>query len=191
MEFQTMEQIRNSIDEVDLQIRELLAKRLQLSYEVAQNKAQSGNTTIYRADREAAILENLGKEISDDIKVEYLAIVKKIMETSRMYQYGLLYEWNKEVFEEVAGYELADSPTKHVVVRLSRENRPNAMSAILCMIGDHGYDMKWMELIKCTDEFVTFELTILGDTTQANMRKLLFQLSKESSNFSIVAVEKL
>lgn len=180
--------VRAEIDEIDLQIRELLKKRLGLSHQVAAAKAESGDTTIYRADREVSILENLGADVSDDIKAEYLSVVRKIMETSRMYQYGLIYDWDEGVFASVKGHELADHPGKRLIVRLTREDKPNAMSAILSMIGDYGYNMERMELIEesAASKLVTFELTIAGDLSQTNMKKLVFQLSKEAVDFIIL-----
>ena len=64
------------------------------------------------------------------------------------------------------------------------------MSEILSMIGDYGYSMERMELIEDNrDEgTVTFELTMLGDLNEINMKKLMFQLSMESMDFRIEAV---
>ena len=83
-------EIRNKIDALDEEIKALLLQRLACSKEVAEAKAEKGETEIYRADREEAILERLGNEVPEAVRREYLAIVRKIMETSRMYQYGLL-----------------------------------------------------------------------------------------------------
>lgn len=183
-----LEEARKGIDAIDPQIRELLAKRLDCSYQVALAKKAEGSTTIYRADREEDILRRLGADVPDDRRASYLAVVRKIMETSRMYQYGLLYDWDPAVFELVDGHELASEPSERLLVRLSRSNKPNAMSAILAMIGDYGFNMERMELVELGQEAVTFDLTILGDISQPAMRKLIFQLSKESLSFQILRV---
>ena len=75
-------------------------------------------------------------------------------------------------------------------MRLTRPNRPNAMSEILSMIGDYGYNMELMELIADNREegTVTFALTVLGNLNETNMKKLMFQLSMECMNFRIEAV---
>lgn len=183
-----MQEIRANIDATDLLIRDLLIRRMGYSHKVAETKLAAGSTTIYRADREISILENLGANVDEDIKVEYLSVVRKILETSRMYQYGLLYDWDSSVFEAIKGHELADRPGNHLVVRLTREDKPNSMSAVLSMIGDYGYNMEWMELVEVNAETktVTFDLTIAGDLSQTNMKKLMFQLSKETSAFEIL-----
>lgn len=184
----TLEEARAQIDAIDSQLESLLMDRMNCSYEVAQAKAAAGETQIYRADREEAILERLGAKVPEDRRAGYLAIVRKIMEISRMYQYGLLYDWIDGLFDEIVGNLAIPEHTTHVRVRLTRENRPNAMSSILSMIGDYGYNMDRMNLMRenDTEHTVTFELLILGDLGDPHMKTLMFQLSKESMDFHLL-----
>lgn len=186
----TLEEVRRQIDSIDTEIRELIMKRLDCSRDVAMAKQTSGNLVIYRADREAEILERLGKDVPEDRKAEYLAIVKKIMETSRMYQYGLLYDWNDGLFSE--RFREIDIPTEASYIRftLTRPNQPNSISQILSMIGDYGCNTELMELVGEDKEngTVTFTLTILGNLNEAHMKKLMYQLSMESRDFTIEQV---
>ncbi|MCD8010063.1 MAG: chorismate mutase [Lachnospiraceae bacterium] len=187
----TLEEVRGKIDAIDPQIKELLMQRLDCSLEVAKVKAAAGETNIYRADREEAILDRLGEGVPEDRKAGYLAVVRKIMEASRMYQYGLLYDWMDDLFAPLAeGITIKENGTR-VRVRLTRENRPNAMSSILSMIGDYGYNMDRMELIEDNKETntVTFELLILGNLSEKHMKTLMFQLSRESMDFRILENE--
>ena len=183
----TLEEIRCQIDSIDAEIRELIMKRLDCSRNVAMAKQASGNLVIYRADREAEILERLGQGVPEDRKAEYLAVVKKIMETSRMYQYGLLYDWNGGLFSERFGE--IDIPTEpsHIRFTLTRPNQPSSMAQILSMIGDYGCNTKLMELVGEDKEngTVTFTLTILGNLNEEHMKKLMYQLSMESRDFTI------
>ncbi len=183
----TLEEARALIDTVDPKIRELLMQRLDCSKLVAHAKLESGDLRIYRADREADILKRLGEDVPEDRRAGYLSVVRKIMETSRMYQYGLIFDALGNAFERVEGHEKLEGPTKKVLVRLTRENRPNAMSSILSMIGDYGYNMDRMELVADDPErgVVIFDLLIIGDLMQKHMQKLLFQLSMESTDFAI------
>jgi chorismate mutase len=187
-----LEEARKKIDAIDPQLKQLIMERLDCSLEVAKAKQAKGETNIYRADREKAILERLSEGVPEDRLAEYLAVVKKIMETSRMYQYGLLYDWNPGLFDELAkGIDVTPGGYR-VRVRLTRPNQPNAMSSILSMVGDYGYNMQYMELLSFNnnDHTVTFELTILGDLSDTHMKKLMFQLSKESQEFKILANER-
>ena len=183
----TLEEIRCQIDNIDAEIRKLIMKRLDCSRNVAMAKQASGNLVIYRADREAEILERLGQGVPEDRQAEYLAVVKKIMETSRMYQYGLLYDWNDGLFSERFGE--IDIPTKasHIRFTLTRPNQPNSMAQILSMIGDYGCNTEFMELVGENKEMgmVTFTLTIQGDLNEVHMKKLMYQLSMESQDFAI------
>ena len=183
----TLEEIRCQIDSIDAEIRELIMQRLDCSRNVAMAKQASGNLVIYRADREAEILERLSQGVPEDRKAEYLAVVKKIMETSRMYQYGLLYDWNDGLFSE--RFWNIDIPTEasHIRFTLTRPNQPNSMAQILSMIGDYGCNTMLMELVGEDEEngTVTFTLTVLGNLNEAHMKKLMYQLSMESRDFTI------
>ena len=183
----TLEEVRRQIDSIDTEIRELIMKRLDCSRNVAMAKQASGNLVIYRADREAEILERLGKDVPEDRKAEYLAVVKKIMETSRMYQYGLLYDWNDGLFSERFGEIDIPAEASHIRFTLTRPNQPSSMAQILSMIGDNGCNTEFMELIREDKEkgTVTFTLTILGNLNEAHMKKLMYQLSMESRDFTI------
>lgn len=186
----TLEEIRCQIDSIDAEIRELIMKRLDCSKNVAMAKQASGNLVIYRADREAEILERLSQGVPEDRKAEYLAVVKKVMETSRMYQYGLLYDWNDGLFSERFGEINIPAEASHIRFTLTRTNQPNSMAQILSMIGDYGCNTELMELVGEEEEkgTVTFTLTILGDLNNVHMKKLMYQLSMESRDFAIEQV---
>ena len=186
-----LEEVREMIDGLDLQLKDLLMKRFDCSLEVAKAKAAAGETAIYRPEREAEIIRRLLEGVPEDRAAAYAAVVKKIMEASRMYQYGRLFEWDPDLFPGLPEGVSPAQDTKRVVFRLTRPNCPNAMSSILCMIGDHGYNMERMELTGYPEDRkqVTFELTVLGNLKDKNLRKLMFQLSMESGAFRIVRAE--
>lgn len=181
-----LDDIRKDIDAIDSEIKELLMKRMDCSLAVAMAKHEEGSLDVYRADREAEILEKLGSGVSQDRKPEYLACVQKIMEASRTYQYDLLFDWNRTAFEQVTGHEKADRESMCVIVRFARKNIPNALGPVLCMIGEAGFNMRRVELAENTPTQTSFELEIKGDVTDERLRKLLFQLSKETEDFRIV-----
>ena len=54
----------------------------------------------------------------------------------------------------------AKNSDSRVRVPLSRDNKPNALSSILRMIGDYGFNMDRIELINQDFEQATFELLI-------------------------------
>ena len=83
----TLDEVRVNIDRVDKQIKELFQERMELADQVAQIKAQTGDQ-IFKPDREEAIIQKLTADIVPGIKREYIALIKRIMEVSRKYQYG-------------------------------------------------------------------------------------------------------
>ena len=184
----TLEEVRTQIDAIDPKIKELFLQRMDASYEVARVKFAAGETNIFRADREHQIIARLTADVEPARREEYTAIVKKIMEVSRKYQYGLMYDWNPELFTPLAkGLEILPEHTL-VKVRLTRTDVCNSMSSILSMIGDYGINMEEMRLLEINNEeqTVSFELTIRGNLLDTPMRKLMFQLSRECSEFKIL-----
>ena len=186
-----LEDVRKKIDAIDPKIRELLMERLDCSKMVAEAKQEAGETNVYRADREQAIISRLSETIPEDRKAEYISVIRKIMETSRMYQYGMLFDWNPDLFAKLVEHVTIPENCEQVVARLTRPDHPNAMSSILSMVGDYGYNMKYMELLGFDKaaQTVTFDLTILGNLNETHMQKLMFQLSKESQDFQILKCE--
>ncbi len=186
-----LNEVREQIDKIDPILRGLLMMRLDCSYQVAEAKAKAGETKIYRADREAAILERLGEGVPEDRRAGYLSVVRKIMETSRMYQYGLLFQWDESVFDRIKGDLDIPEDCRRVKVRVIREDHPNAMSQILSMIGDYGYNMERMELVREDEEAKTVEflLTIRGNLNEKHMKNLMFQLSEECMKFELISCE--
>ena len=83
----TLDEVRKNIDEVDAEIKVLFKRRMELADEVARIKAESDDD-IFKPDREIAILEKQSSDVDDSIKLEYRALLKRIMEVSRKYQYG-------------------------------------------------------------------------------------------------------
>ena len=83
----TLEEVRKNIDRVDGQIRELFIERMGLAEQVARIKAQTEDS-IYKPEREAVILEKQSKNMDPHLVKEYKALIKRIMEVSRKYQYG-------------------------------------------------------------------------------------------------------
>ena len=83
----TLEEVRKNIDRVDGKIRELFIERMGLADQVARIKAETEDT-IYKPEREAVILKKQSENMDPHLVKEYRALIKRIMEISRKYQYG-------------------------------------------------------------------------------------------------------
>lgn len=83
----TLSEVRCDIDRVDKEIKKLFEERMMLADSVARIKAETEDD-IYKPDREELIISRLTGDVDGSIKMEYTALIKRIMEISRKYQYG-------------------------------------------------------------------------------------------------------
>jgi len=82
-----LSEVRVDIDRVDAGIRTLFRERMALADEVARIKAKTADE-IFKPDREQAIIARLTENTDPSILKEYTAVIRRIMEISRKYQYG-------------------------------------------------------------------------------------------------------
>ncbi len=82
-----LDEVRAGIDRVDKQIKELFIERMMLADNVARIKAETSDE-IYKPDREEAVIRKNTAGIDASLEKEYTALIKRIMEVSRKYQYG-------------------------------------------------------------------------------------------------------
>ena len=78
-------QIRNEIDLIDKEIRELFVKRMNLSKSVAEYKLEN-NISVEDVNREIEIISKNSCEVSDELKQYYIDFLKKIITLSKDYQ---------------------------------------------------------------------------------------------------------
>ena len=117
----TLAEIRKEIDRIDPQIKELFLQRMEAAKHVAEVKYASGDE-IYKAEREAEILARLSEDVAPELKIEYTAFVRKMMEVARKYEYGLIYDWNPEVVQPILA-EAEESGNGYVKMELTRPNQ--------------------------------------------------------------------
>ena len=84
-------QIRDEIDLIDKEIRELFVKRMNLSKSVAEYKLEN-NLSIEDINREIEIISINSFEVRDELKKYYVEFFKKIIFLSKDYQ--------KEIIDE-------------------------------------------------------------------------------------------
>lgn len=80
-------EVRKNIDRVDGEIRKLFIERMSLADQVACIKAETEDV-IYKPEREEAIIKRQTEGMDGKLVREYTALIKRIMEVSRKYQYG-------------------------------------------------------------------------------------------------------
>ncbi|HHU18568.1 MAG TPA: bifunctional chorismate mutase/prephenate dehydratase, partial [Clostridiales bacterium] len=91
----TLNELRERIDELDRNIKELFLKRIDVSKEVAQIKFHTGDK-ILKPEREKEIIQNLCDDLDENLKYPYASLLRKYMELSRCIQYSKMLELGAE-----------------------------------------------------------------------------------------------
>ena len=89
--------IRQDINEVDEQIRDLFLKRMSLALEVAQTKAETDDK-IFKPAREAEIIENRAIGMDEEVRLKYVSLLQSMIRASREYQYSEILRLHPEKF---------------------------------------------------------------------------------------------
>ncbi|MGN1360675.1 MAG: chorismate mutase [Eggerthellaceae bacterium] len=178
----SLEEVRSCIDRIDSQVKDLLMERLDCSVQVVRAKQQQGSTQIFRPDREVQVLQRLGQGVPQDRLAPYLGVVRKVMETSRVYQYGILLEDDPDLFSQVAGCQLCSGSTSRVTVRATLPDRCGALWDVMSVMGDYGVEPERM-----VQEGASLQMVLKADASKPSVRTLLFQLARECSDFAVVA----
>lgn len=183
----TLAEIRKEIDAIDPEIKALFLRRMAVAKYVAQVKYEAGDE-IYKPDREREIISRLTSDVAPELKAEYTAFILKIMEVARKYEYGMIYDWDPSSLDSLLDQVDVKEEDRYVIIRMTRPDCCNSMSQVLSMIGDYGFNMKQMTLLRenVQDGTVEFELVIRGNLGDTAMRKLVYQLWKEALALDIV-----
>ncbi len=169
-----LQEIRKEIDQIDQELKALIMRRLDCSLNVVAAKVESGEDKIYRPEREKEILAKLSVGVSDDREGEYLAIVKKMMEVSRMYQYKRLVQWGK-------GEKLSfPAQAKIVSLQLTIDRSQGNWIRLLTIIDDYGYSIESLSTVNVDGDQIRVKMEIGRITVEEKFLALLLQLSQES-----------
>ncbi|MEE1313440.1 MAG: chorismate mutase [Lachnospiraceae bacterium] len=184
----TLDEIRTQIDQIDSQIIELFVKRMECSKHVAEAKAVTGGD-VFVLERELAIIKNRASDVDPVIYDEYVAFLRHLMSVSRRYQYGILTDMQERVLSDslkAAGLN-ADLPHSEVTITFSCDCSASDLNLYINMIKLNNVSIKSMSL-ETKDEKQMITMTLIGKITDANMKQLLCQIGKESTDFGIVAL---
>ena len=179
-----LSEIRANIDKVDKELQDAFIRRMELSDSIADLKIENGDV-IYKPEREAEIIEKLSKDVDGSIKAEYIAFVRKIIGTSRMYQYkkymdvkcnGDIEEFKKLV--KVSNDVTIEHNHNIITIYFKRNNNTLSIEDVLSVISDYGIDVIRVE--EC------YTVTLVGSLYQKNVQTLCYQLMNETADFSII-----
>ena len=185
-----LDDVRAQIDELDSQIRELLMRRMDCSEQVAAAKLAAGSTEVYRAEREAQILERLGAQVPSERRAPYLAAVRKLIECSRSYQYALMYAQlgDAATAGQLPGAELLQGGGSAVELELTRADEPGALATALGFVAERGVRVLALEQLGPGEGGTRYRLELGASPADPRLRCLLWQLAKESCSLRVTAV---
>lgn len=84
-----LEETRAEITALDHEIQRLFLRRMACSEQVADYKLSTGDA-ILKPEREKFLLDTLGAQVPDDLRQEYVSMLKNVMRVSRKRQYALM-----------------------------------------------------------------------------------------------------
>ena len=163
-------------------------RRMDQSEQVARAKAEAGEAAIYRPEREQEIFRRLAEGVPKERVAWYIAVVRKIMEASRMCQYDLLFDLIPDLFPPLAE-KLNDSESdSRIVVRFACQEEGFALFSAIAMIGERGCKLERLERIggDANEKRADYEAQFVANLNDPQTQKLLFQLYKETENFKIM-----
>ncbi len=168
--------IRQEIDRLDVQLKELFLKRMDLSGQVAAEKKRTGGA-VYVPGREQEILDARSQGVRQEYLPECQAFFRKLMEISRTYQYAEMADRTDK---------LNGLPKGRGAVVLEVSTPPNAQRLASCLdaailaglqadvdVGSKGADER------------TLQLRISGDFSQELAKGAVLQMLEENSDIRI------
>lgn len=180
----TLSKIRERIDQIDPQMKELFLQRMEAAKCVAEMKYASGDE-VYKAERELEIISRLTRDVEPELEKEYTLFLKKLMEIARMYEYGLIYEKNPNVMEALL-QDVKESQDGQVKIQFQDEEQSGSALKVLSAIRDYGFQVKQVTFSEeCSDEGKV-EVSLCGNIEDKEMKKMLYQLLKETKEFKVL-----
>lgn len=91
----TLNKLREKIDGIDSEIKELFLQRMAAAEQIAENKSRTGDK-ILKPEREEEVIKRLTADMGAEMKLAYTSFIKKVMEVSRTFQYRKMLELGTE-----------------------------------------------------------------------------------------------
>lgn len=95
---QTLNEIRNRINDIDDKIKQLFLERMELAEKVADCKLCT-NDKVLKPERETELINMMSENVSQNVKNEYISMLKTTIRVSRMHQYKYMLEKKPEKLE--------------------------------------------------------------------------------------------
>ncbi len=172
-----LDKIRQEIDQIDEQMKQLFGKRMDLARQVAETKMRTG-AAVYAPVRERQIIE--ARTMGDSkYLVQSRAFFRQMMEISRSYQYFMMAKQAKE---------LADLPAGEGTAEISFCCGASDGQPVVFL---HAAQMAGLEIkeftVKEENEQLCCRLRLFGDFSSDFALGAVLQMLKENKTTVIVA----
>lgn len=180
----TLDEVRNEIDKLDEEMKELFLRRMELSGEVAKVKAGTAQK-VYNPGREAEVIGGLTEGIGGPRKLQYESFLKKLMEISRTEQYRLMDEsgadglFDTPVLDEAAGKLKGGEDLR---LSFTCSEKGISPSEAISVISDYSPEILEIAL----KESGKVEVLISGQSDAGALKLLLIHLFKETEDLRIL-----
>lgn len=166
-----LEDIRENIDKIDDDMKELFKKRMIYSENVVSIKAENGDV-IYKPEREKDMIDRQISSMDNNILAEYIPFLKTVVSVSRQYQYKRLVELGKVS----AGVDIGKVDNGRVHLMLQTED----IAGVLSIISNYGIKVLKINSSDGNDEDNIFYIDIATDGCQKDVQALIYQLGCET-----------
>ncbi|MDD2980203.1 MAG: chorismate mutase [Hespellia sp.] len=161
-----LDDVRAEIDRIDTELKKLFMERMNMSAEVAKAKAKTGGT-VYVPEREVEIIEKRLQDVEESRAKEYQMFLEQIINISRIYQYGMLTNMQKESIAELSEESgVAESEMKcSITASFACARTSNRLHLVLDMAEVCGVVLEDIRVEKTTNEMQFYTLKLKGDFT--------------------------
>lgn len=177
-----LNEIRQEIDKIDTQMKELFLSRMELSARVIATKKKTGGA-VYVPEREAEIIKRRSEGIQEDKLLEYQMFIKQVMGISRTYQYS------KIIGNAV---ELSKLPTNEweIVLEITESKEKSNLVTALDALALAGISLVTMSQMEETSGGKVYQLVLAGDFSKELARGAILQICREMKKVDIIVKEK-
>lgn len=166
-----LDKVRQEIDLVDTQMKELFLTRMGLSAQVIAAKKQS-QAAVYVPDREAEIIKKHLEGVEAEQTAEYRMFLKQVMGISRTYQYS-------KIAKESAEFIKIPKGEGAVSMRIFEKNGEMRIAAMLDALVLAGLSIDKLSQEEKSADGTFYQMTVCGDFSKELAKGAILQICRE------------
>ncbi len=177
-----LEEVRKELDQIDQEMKDLFIKRMGIAKKIAAVKAETGDD-IYKPLREVEVIEKLTADFPEDIRNEYIAFMRRVMQLSREAQYAERLRINDDFFLEDKG--IASPSHNRLKVRFACPDKCGALVNTISIIADYGINITDIRMAWEGKDLIIY-LELAANMLDKDIEALLVQLYAETEGLKMI-----